>query len=122
MYIHKGKLIEKAVRHKEFSISLLARRLGKSRRHVYNIFEKPDVSLDVILQIGTIIHYDFTDEIKELSQIPEDFKYSVLHEPNPVKDSVAYWRGKYLELLEKHQALLDGKLDDYLKKEQENKK
>ena len=57
---HRGEIVEKVVRESGFPIAELARRLKKSRRHIYNMFQNPHLSLDEILQIGKIIHYDFT--------------------------------------------------------------
>ena len=64
---HRGEIIKIAVYKSGFSISELAKRLGKSRRWMYLMFENNTVSLDIVLQIGKIIHHDFSDTIKELS-------------------------------------------------------
>jgi len=114
MVLHKSKIPEQAIRRSEYSISLLARKLNKSRQHVYNLFEKEHIPIDTILQVGLIINHDFSEEIKELTNIPQDYKYAVLNEPESVKNSSAYWRGKYLELLERHQLLLEEQFEKYL--------
>jgi len=114
MVLHKSKIPEQAIRRSEYSISLLARELNKSRQHVYNLFEKEHIPIDTILQVGLIINHDFSEEIKELTNIPQDYKYAVLNEPESVKNSSAYWRGKYLELLERHQLLLEEQFEKYL--------
>jgi hypothetical protein len=100
---HKGEIVEKAIRQSGISLTALAKKLGKSRRWMYQIFEQPQLSTDVILQIGNIIHYDFTEEIQSLS------KYKIIdtapfqaQEP-PAQD---YWKDKYLELLEQYKLLL----------------
>lgn len=105
--IHRGEIIEKAVRQSGMSIAEVARRLGKSRRHVYNLFEDPNISLDVILQISKIIHYDFTGEFPELknkhtTQMVNDMDATY----EKYKDTVD-WKDKYLQLLEKYNALLE---------------
>ena len=56
----RGEIVEKAVREIGVPLAEVARRMKKSRRHIYNMFENPRLSLDEILQIGKIIHYDFT--------------------------------------------------------------
>jgi hypothetical protein len=58
---HRGEIVEKAVRESGFPIAELARRRKKSRRHIYNLFETPILSLDKILQIGEIINVYFRD-------------------------------------------------------------
>jgi len=114
MRIHKGHILEQAIRRSEYPITLLAKKIGKSRKHIYDLFEKDHIPIDTILQVGLIINHDFSEEIKELTNIPQDYKYAVLNEPESVKNSSAYWRGKYLELLERHQLLLEEQFEKYL--------
>ncbi|MFT5778362.1 MAG: putative transcriptional regulator [Crocinitomicaceae bacterium] len=107
---HKGEIIEKAIRDSGFSITRLAKQMGKSRRWVYQIFESPNVPVDYILEIGKIIHYDFTDEIKELKTYKQNMVKQLLHEPPKTFDSdkeeAEYWKDKYLNALEKYNELL----------------
>jgi hypothetical protein len=100
---HRGELVEKAVRESGFPIAELARRMKKSRRHIYNLFENPHLSLDEISQIGKIIHYDFSELFTEVSK-----SKSLVEEPAAIYgDSAAYWKDKYITLLEKYNALLE---------------
>lgn len=115
MYVHKGEIIEKAVRSTRFPITLLAKRLGKSRRHVYYLFEKPDVSLDMILHIGKIIQYDFSDDLQEISKIPVEYQLNKVANPDIMFENLNYWKSKYFELLEQHKLLLQNKLKEYFK-------
>ena len=66
--IHRGEIVEKAVRESGFSIVQLAKRMHKSRKWVYNSFENSQLPLDYVLQIGKIIHYDFSLEITEIQR------------------------------------------------------
>lgn len=107
---HKGEIIEKAVRQSGYSITKLSKKLGKSARWMYYMFESSNVSIDYIIEIGEILHHDFSNEIKELK------KYKVLNEIQALKESetsykskqeeLEYWKNKYLVLLEKHNQLL----------------
>jgi hypothetical protein len=100
---HRGEIVEKAVRESGFPIAELARRMKKSRRHIYNLFENPNLSLDEILQIGKIIHYDFSELFTEVSK-----SKSVVEEPAATYgESAVYWKDKYIALLEKYNALLE---------------
>ena len=102
---HRGEIIKVAVYKSGFSITELAKRIGKSRRWVYLMFENNSVSLDVILQIGTIIHHNFNKEIEELYPIKGTL--SNLTSGNQNADSTnEYWKNKYLQLLEEYNALL----------------
>jgi predicted transcriptional regulator len=101
---HRGEIVKKAVHQSGYSITKLAIKLGKSRRWMYQMFDNSSVSLDLVLQIGEIIHYDFSDEIRE-------FKKSVLIESRETnyispENTVEFWKDKYLKLLEEYNALL----------------
>ena len=61
---HKGEILEKAIRESGHFITKLAQKMGKSRRWMYQIFDSANVPIDYIIDIGKIIHHDFTDEIK----------------------------------------------------------
>lgn len=107
---HKGEIIEKAIRQSGYSITKLAKKLGKSARWMYYMFESSNVSIDYILEIGEILHHDFSNDIKELK------KYKILNEIQVIEESktiykskqeeLEYWKNKYLVLLEKHNQLL----------------
>ena len=107
---HKGEIIEKAVRESGFSITRLASRMGKSRRWVYQIFESPTVPVDYILAIGKIIHYDFTEDVKELKTYKVSMAKQMMNESAQSfgndKEEVEYWKNKYLAVLEKYNELL----------------
>lgn len=100
---HRGEIVERAVRKSGYPITQIARKIGKSRRWMYLMFDNSQVDLESIISIGRIIHHDFSDEIKELSVInPHSFTES---DPkyNKQKD---YWKNKYLKLLESYNELL----------------
>lgn len=98
---HKGEIVERAVRQSGIPLTKLVGRLGRSRKWIYNAFENPQLSLDVILEIGKIIHYDFSNEIKELNA------NNCVNETRPIYNEVEYWKNKYLHLLEEYKTLLE---------------
>jgi predicted transcriptional regulator len=101
---HRGEVVEQAVRTSGIPLTELARRLKKSRRHIYNLFENPNVSLDDILQIGKIIHHDFSDDFPEIyTSVKADSSENLLFD----NKSPEYWKDKYLQLLEKYNKLLE---------------
>lgn len=100
---HRGEIIKEAVYKSGFPITELAKRMGKSRRWVYLLFENPTVSIDTLLQIGTIIHYDFSEEMETLKPI-------ILNEvATRYTKEEEYWKNKYLKLLEEYNELLKKK-------------
>lgn len=103
---HRGEIIRKAVTESGISITALAKRLNKSRRTIYNIFDSNNVSLEIILEIGRIIHHDFSSQIKELKHYGGPLELDNLQDGEK-KYSAEYWKAKYYELLERHNALLE---------------
>jgi predicted transcriptional regulator len=108
---HRGEIIRSAVYKSGYSITDIAKRLGKSRRWMYLMFENSNVPLDSVIKIGKIIHYDFSEEIKEFG-----VAFNSMNEPQSIysKENLTtdYWKDKYLVLLEEYNTLL---------KKQENK-
>jgi hypothetical protein len=102
--VHRGEIVEQAIRKSGIPIATIAKRLGKSRRWMYLMFENPDVPIEVISHIGQIIHHDFSDRIPALSdkmQIisDEEMKYTFTR-------NIEYWKNKYFDLLEEYNSLL----------------
>jgi hypothetical protein len=111
--LHRGEIIEKAIRESGYSITAVAQRLGKSRRWMYFLFDNPSVPLELVLQIGKILYHDFSQEIPEIIK----GKY-IISEPNNEVDqeSTAYWKNKYYQLVEEHLEVVK-QLRTYEKKE-----
>ena len=107
--LHRGEIIEKAIRESGYSITTVAQRLGKSRRWMYLLFENPTVSIELILQIGKIIYHDFSLDFPEIIQGKK-----VTNEPenkgHAIKEEVSFWKEKYFTLLEEYNALLKQEL------------
>jgi len=106
---HRGEIIKAAVYKSGFPITELAKRLGKSRRWIYLMFENNSVSLDLVLQIGKIIHYDFASEIKEFSPTQKLYKDSSINSELE-EESIEFWKNKYLKLLEEYNELLKNRI------------
>jgi len=107
---NKGEIVEKAIRQSGYPITKLAKKLGKSPRWMYYTFDKHNVPIDHILEIGKVIHYDFSNEIKELKRYKIVVQQEEVKEPlldYKLKDEeIALWKDKYLKLMEKHNQLL----------------
>lgn len=101
---HRGEIIKKAVYQSGFSITDIAYKIGKSRRWMYIMFENSNVSLDIVLQIGKIIHHDFSVDMPELKSLSSNINNS---QSLILPDS--YWKDKYLKLLEEYNDLLKKK-------------
>lgn len=97
--IHRGEIVEQAVRSSGHNLSKLAIRLGKSRKWLYDAFDNPNLSIDYIFEIGKVIHYDFSNDLPEFRKTyTSDAMDNLVEEPS--------WKTKYITLLEEHQRLL----------------
>ncbi|MBK9330429.1 MAG: hypothetical protein IPM95_14270 [Sphingobacteriales bacterium] len=99
---HKGEIVEKAVRESGIPISKVAKTLGKNRRWMYHTFKSNNISIDVILEIGKIIHHDFSKDIKGLIK----YKLASDQSDEDMENKAEFWKNKYVELLEKYNELL----------------
>ena len=99
---HRGEIIEQAVRKSGISIATVAKKMGKSRRWLYLQFENPNVSIDIIIQLGKIIYYDFSEDIQLLktSSLVADSGES------KIQMDVNYWKEKYYQIMEEYHILL----------------
>ena len=102
---HRGEIIKEAVYKSGYPITELAKRMGKSRRWVYLLFENTTVSIDIMLQIGKIIHYDFSDKLNT----PSVNLFNINEPSNSFITDEDYWKNKYLNLLEEYNELLKKK-------------
>ncbi len=106
--MHKGEIIENAVRQSGYSITEVARKLKISRRHLYNLFHKYNIDNDTVLLIGKIINHDFSGEIKGLGiSLVEEPAHKYLSELERLREEVDHWKNKYISLLEEHKYLLE---------------
>ncbi len=110
---HRGEIIERAVRQSGYPITRLAKKLGKTARWMYFLFNNPNAPVNHIIAIGDVIQYDFSEEIDELKKFRRLQNSSVQPEsmamdndPEKEKQTAEFWKNKYLELLEQYTALL----------------
>lgn len=111
--IHRGEIVQKAVRESGISVVKLAERIGMSRRNVYNLFENDKLNWDVIKKVGKVIHHDFRKEFEELNQETMMTMVGDLEAPSYKKydhtmfmEELNYWKTKCIELLEQNNQLL----------------
>lgn len=100
---HRGEIVKRAIRQSGYPISAIAKRLGRSRRWMYLMFDNTQIDLETVIAIGNIIHHDFSDEIKELSGLNPNITDPENTYNNQTKE---YWKNKYLKLLEDYNDLL----------------
>lgn len=107
---HRGEILEAAVRKSGIPLTRIVEKLGKSRKWIYNQFEISDVPLDILIDVGKVIHHDFSQEIDELNLTVLKKTLSAVDDANNTYEGneVLFWKNKYLSLLEE--------FNEYLKK------
>jgi hypothetical protein len=109
---HLGKILEAAIRKSEYPISKLAKRVGYTRQHMYNLFQQETINLSLLVEIGKIIHHDFSLDVRELAAYRHQETSSIAAEPSMEYEALEI---KYIELLEEHNRLLK-EYNDLLKR------
>ncbi len=111
--LNYGQVVERGVRRNSMGISEIARRLGVSRRTLYNWFDTKELSPDTVSKIGFVIGYDFSKEFpEEFFKGRKAFGTEVSGDPSGspgvgAKDPVYYWMSRYIKLLENFNDRLD---------------
>lgn len=112
MSVHLGSILEQVIRMERIGISELSRKLRVSRRTIYNWFEQENLNIQIILEVGNLIGYDFTNDLPE--SILSNHRHFLKEEEKPLKpdedvdtNSVYFWMNKYVTLLEKYNELLN---------------
>lgn len=62
----RGEIVKKAIAESGITISRLAEKIGLSRGQLYTDLSNPEMSFDRILAIGKVLHYDFSQDFKDL--------------------------------------------------------
>ncbi|MDR1981358.1 MAG: helix-turn-helix transcriptional regulator [Tannerellaceae bacterium] len=57
--IHIGQLIKKVVRDNNMKDVDLAKKIGKSRQNIYDLYKRNDVEVKLLLTICHALNYDF---------------------------------------------------------------
>ncbi len=101
---HIGNILENAIRKSEYPISKLAKRIGYTRQHMYNIFQQAKVDLLLLEEIGKVINYDFTDDVRELKKYSAAIKDG--YGGKEISPGYENLEKKYITLLEEYNKLL----------------
>ena len=114
---HRGEILEKAIRQSGVPITRIVKKLSKSRRWLYNQFTRQDVSLDVFLEIGKLIHHDFSLDLNEFR--PNSRRSHLIEDANDNEygnQTAQFWKDKYMHLLEEYNEILKSQHSDHKKK------
>lgn len=91
--IHRGQALKKVVYESGIKIAVLARKIEKSRRWIYIMFDNQNVPLHYVKSVCEAINHPVRNLFDYKLELGEEL----------VKD---HWKDKYLNLLEEHNKLL----------------
>lgn len=58
---HAGELVKEVVADRGISVARLARRIGRSRQYVYNLFEKASIDIETLQLLRKELNYPFAE-------------------------------------------------------------
>jgi transcriptional regulator with XRE-family HTH domain len=111
---HAGELVKAVVADRGISVALLARRLGRSRQFVYNLFEKPSLDLELLHLLRKELNYPFAELMGNDPKVRmygtsylSEAEYNNLSEQlEAAIREKELWKDKYTRLLEEMNRLL----------------
>jgi AcrR family transcriptional regulator len=119
MDVYVGKILERAIRRQKVSISEVSKRMGVSRRTLYNWFGQATLDKDILCAVGVIIKHDFTEDfgadysIGNPQNTGSDQGHHRQSETYASKEQMDYWIREYIILLNEYNKLI-GKAQDLL--------
>ena len=106
MAVHRGQILDNAIREKGITFATAAKRCKISRRTLYNYLENPELPWQKIIEFEENLQLDlgkyFTQLRKYKSVNPDPL---IIKEPQ----EAVYWRNKYIELLERYALHLEAR-------------
>jgi len=109
-HIHRGEVLQGAVRKHKLKITQVVKKLGISRGTFYNHVEDPNLPFEILERYGKALGYDFTADIPEMAKYTLEEPSEVYGQPSTLEEAIKlgeYWKNKYIVLLEKHQRLIE---------------
>jgi hypothetical protein len=61
--IHLGKLIQTFVKENNISSANLARKVGKTRQNIYDLYKRDDIEVKLFLTISEALQHNFIEDL-----------------------------------------------------------
>ena len=61
--IHLGKLIQTFVKENNINSADLARKVGKTRQNIYDLYKRDDIEVKLFLTISDVLQHNFINDI-----------------------------------------------------------
>lgn len=106
MAVHRGQILENAIREKGITFAAAAKRCKISRRTLYNYLENPELPWQKIIEFEENLQLDLGKHFTQLRKYKSvKSEPLILQEPH----EAVYWRNKYIELLERYALHLEAR-------------
>jgi hypothetical protein len=112
-HIHRGQLLEAAVKASRMNIEFVAKKAGYSRASYYKHKEDRDLEYHILAAYGKALKHDFTEDLPQMPKYLVEEPEESYGKPLTLKDAIKQkdiWREKYYELLEKYNRLIEEKV------------
>lgn len=110
---HRGELLQQIVAESGLTITFVTKKAGYSRSSYYNHIVDPDLPLEILIEYGNVLKYNFIEEFPEIfkNTLGESSQpYTPESKPDTIEEAIRQlniWKEKYFELLEKYRAALE---------------
>jgi hypothetical protein len=111
--LNRGQILAAAVEATGLNKEDVAKKAGYSRSAYYKHIESPDLEYSILMTYGKAIGYDFTDEFPDMPRYMLSEPDELYGKPKTFEEAVRreeLWKNKYLELLEKYNALIEERM------------
>jgi len=61
--IHIGKLIQSFVKENNINSADLARKIGRTRQNIYDLYKRDDIEVKLLLTISEVLNHNFLEDI-----------------------------------------------------------
>jgi hypothetical protein len=113
--IHRGNLLDTAVRQSSTNISQMVKKLGISRGSFYNHIKDPNLSFETLARYGKAIKHDFSQDFPEMRKYVIEEPEVPYGMPKNMEEAIEqrdYWRERYYKKNEEFLRLLAGQRGD----------
>lgn len=109
-HLHRGQLLKDAANASRLKKEEIAGKAGYQRTSYYKHIREPELSYYILAAYGKALKYDFTEFLPDMPKymIEEpDAHYSHELTLDEARKQVDYWKGKYIDLLERFNKLIE---------------
>jgi AcrR family transcriptional regulator len=117
--IHRGELLETAVRESATNITQMVKKMGISRGTFYNHVKDPQLSFETLARYGQVIKHDFSQDLPDMKRYAFEEPEAPYGLPQTLEEAIEqrdYWRERYYQKAEEYnQLVLRLKIEDSIK-------